>query len=45
MKLHRNSQKRIYREAFTYFIVTKTYQNYPYFKGYEIIEGKCIKGY
>ena len=32
MKLHRNSQKRIYREAFTYFIITKTHQNYPYFK-------------
>jgi len=29
---HRNSQKRDYSENNVYFIVTKTFQNYPYFK-------------
>lgn len=30
--LHRNSQKRIYGEGYIYFITTKTYNNFPYFK-------------
>ena len=29
---HRNSQKRYYEENSIYFIVTKTFQNFPYFK-------------
>jgi len=32
MQLHRNSQKRVYEENAVYFIVTKTHQNFPYFK-------------
>jgi len=31
-QLHRNSQKRFYGPDKIYFIVTKTYKNYPYFK-------------
>ena len=31
-KFHRNSQKRFYGEDKIYFIVTKTFQNHPYFK-------------
>lgn len=30
--LHRNSQKRIHQENSIYFIVTKTFENFPYFK-------------
>ena len=30
--LHRNSQKRFYGSDKIYFIVTKTFKNYPYFK-------------
>ena len=29
---HRNSQKRYYEENSIYFIVTKTFRNFPYFK-------------
>ena len=29
---HRNSQKRDYQDNNVYFIVTKTFQNFPYFK-------------
>ncbi len=29
---HRNSQKRCYDDNLVYFIVTKTFQNFPYFK-------------
>jgi REP element-mobilizing transposase RayT len=32
MRLHRNSQKRYYQENLIYFIVTKTFENFPYFK-------------
>ncbi len=32
MNQHRNSQKRDYGENSIYFIVTKTFQNFPYFK-------------
>jgi REP element-mobilizing transposase RayT len=32
MELHRNSQKRYYELGNIYFIVTKTFQNFPYFK-------------
>jgi len=32
MQQHRNSQKRYYEENSIYFIVTKTFQNFPYFK-------------
>ena len=32
MRLHRNSQKRFYQENSIYFIVTKTFENFPYFK-------------
>ncbi len=32
MSQHRNSQKRYYEENSIYFIVTKTFQNFPYFK-------------
>ena len=32
MRLHRNSQKRYYQENSIYFIVTKTFENFPYFK-------------
>ena len=32
MNQHRNSQKRYYEENSIYFIVTKTFQNFPYFK-------------
>jgi REP element-mobilizing transposase RayT len=31
MKQHRNSQKRYYEENLIYFIVTKTFENFPYF--------------
>jgi len=32
MKLHRNSQKRIYFEDAVYFVTSKTHNNYPYFR-------------
>jgi len=32
MQWHRNSQKRFYESGHTYFVVSKTYNNYPYFK-------------
>jgi len=32
MSLHRNSQKRYYQENSIYFIVTKTFENFSYFK-------------
>lgn len=32
MQLHKNSQKRDYQDNNIYFIVTKTFQNFPYFK-------------
>jgi REP element-mobilizing transposase RayT len=32
MKLHRNSQKRIYFKDAVYFITCKTHSNYPYFR-------------
>ena len=32
MGIHRNSQKRIYREGTIYFVTTKTHWGYPYFK-------------
>lgn len=32
MQIHKNSQKRYYEENSTYFIVAKTFQNFPYFK-------------
>jgi len=32
MKKHRNSQKRIYFEDACYFVTSKTYYNYPYFR-------------
>ncbi len=31
-RLHRNSQKRIYRPGATYFITTVTFERYPYFE-------------
>ncbi len=31
-KIHRNSQKRFYDEGNIYYIVTKTHDNYPYFR-------------
>jgi len=32
MKLHRNSQKRIYFKDACYFVTSKTFDNYPYFR-------------
>jgi len=32
MQLHRNSQKRFYERGYIYFVVSKTSNNYPYFK-------------
>ena len=32
MNQHRDSQKRHYEENSIYFIVTKTFENFPYFK-------------
>jgi REP element-mobilizing transposase RayT len=32
MEFHRNSQKRFYGQDYIYFVVSKTYNNYPYFK-------------
>ncbi len=32
MQLHRNSQRRFYGQDYIYFVVAKTFDNYPYFR-------------